>query len=390
MKVLVHYTTQKSIFNYFSKVETVDIEVYEQIVQISEYYNKNSRSQNLLFFIVCYYDLDSCKRDYTVGKIVYKKDTNKYSFTSVNSEICNVVCSILGLYESNTYDNDVYYRVFIIDDNDMMFLNKKDCEDLNKIKLKFFSWEELLTSNELLFNEIVKLVFNKENVLKIASTYKPNLNYSSELLQKKYKDALNTIGFISKDGINIEFKTLHGDIGEFVMHIMLSKFFSEKSKEKYIYPKLVFKSNPKMPIYGNDGTIYLKDKKELYYLEAKFYSNLNQAINKAIGSLKEHNEVSHENISHKIELFRNIKTDMLDEIIEIDEDISENLIIFLMCDSHMKYNEVLKVVSENKNFSDFKKDYNIVLFVLPILSKRDFLNYFQECSKKEREELIGK
>jgi DNA primase large subunit len=76
---------------------------------------------------------------------------------------------------------------------------------------------------------------------------------------------------------------------------MLGRFLCEQSSEKYIYPKLVFKTSPKMAVYGNDGTIYLKDRKEIYYLEAKFYSDINQAINKAVSSLKQHNEISQEN-----------------------------------------------------------------------------------------------
>lgn len=164
------------------------------------------------------------------------------------------------------------------------------------------------------------------------------------------------------------------------MHTMLSQFLSENSSEKYIYPKLVFKTSPKMPVYGNDGTIYLKDKKEIYYLEAKFYSNLNTAINKAVDSLSEHNEVTQEELNHRIELFRNIKTDNLNEVIEIDESVSENLVLFLICDNYNEYEDILNVIKDNSKLNDLKANFNIIVFVLPILHKNDYLKLFNEKS----------
>jgi hypothetical protein len=304
--------------------------------------------------------------------------------------MCHFICKELGLVDTNTYDKEVYYRIFTIEESSFKFINNNSKDDLNKIKLKFFSWDELLLSNDILFEEISNIIFTNKNVLKVASTYKPSISYTSKHLKQKYVDALKSIGFISENGINIELNTLHGDIGEFLMHIMLGRFLCEQSSEKYIYPKLVFKTSPKMAVYGNDGTIYLKDRKEIYYLEAKFYSDINQAINKAVSSLKQHNEISQENLSHKIEMFRNIETDKLGEIIEIGEETSENLVIFVICDSHTNYKDILNVIRKNRNLNKLKDNFNIVLFVLPMLSKKDFLEYFKNKSKKVWEEFHEK
>ncbi|MDO6487045.1 SAVED domain-containing protein [Colwellia sp. 6_MG-2023] len=387
MKVLMHYTTSSHVSSIFLRSGTKTFTEKERIKKVSDFYDKFHRLQNHLYFIVSYFDLGTRTPIYSVSNIHFDKKTSKFKHSKVSANTKELICEELGLNGANTYDKESYYRTFTIEGSETEFENNKKDSNLNKIKMKFFTWDELLDCNEILFNEINEKIFNKENVLKIASTYSPANKDTDDLKQKKYLDALKAIGFISKTGVNTSRTTLHGDIGEFLMHTMLSQFLSEQSSEKYIYPKLVFKTSPKMPIYGNDGTIYLKDKKEIYYLEAKFYGDLNKAINKAVVSLSEHNEVTQEELSHKIELFRNIRTDMLNEVIEIDENVSENLVLFLICDNYTGYNDILNVVKENTKLNDLKAKFNIVLFVLPIINKSDFLNLFNTKSKNVWEEL---
>ena len=387
MNVLIHYTTQSHVFRLFSKEGTYSFTMEDRVKNVSDFYNKFNRSQEHLFFVVSYYEQGNNAPKYTVCRILFDEDTNTFQYSSVPASTKKLICKELGLNTSNTYDKESYYRTFTIKGNEREFSNNNNKQDLNKIKMKFFTWSELLDSSSILFNEINEKIFNKENVLKIASTYTPKIKYTDKQKKLKYFDALKSIGFISKTGIKTSSTTLHGDIGEFLMHIMLSQFLSEQSNEKYIYPKLVFKTSPKMPVYGNDGTIYLKDKKEIYYLEAKFYSDLNKAINKAVESLTTHNEVSQEDLNHKIELFRNIKTDELYEVIEIDEEVKENLVLFLICDDFREYDEIFKVVKENSKLKKLKNNFNIVLFVLPILNKQEYLNFFSAKSNDVWEKL---
>jgi len=383
----MHYTTQRYVFNLFSKVGTYPFTKKDRVKSVSDFYNKFHRSQEHLFFVVSYYEQGNKAPSYTICRILFDEDSNTFQYSSVPGNTKKLICKELGLNTSNTYDKESYYRIFTIDGNEREFCNNNNENDLNKIKMKFFSWSELLESNNILFNEINEKIFNKENVLKIASTYAPKIKYTDKQKELKYFDALKSIGFISETGIKTSSTTLHGDIGEFLMHIMLSQFLSEQSNEKYIYPKLVFKTSPNMPVYGNDGTIYLKDKKEIYYLEAKFYSDLNRAINKAVESLTDHNEVNQEDFNHKIEFFRNIKTDELFEVVEIDEEVKENLVLFLICDDFREYDDILKVVKENTKLENLKNNFNIVLFVLPILNKQEYLNLFSEKSNDVWEKL---
>lgn len=387
MNVLMHYTTQRHVFDLFSRVGMYEFTVRSRIESVSDFYKRFNRTQDHLYFIVSYFDFNSNTTKYTVSSISFDENQNVYGYSSVSENIKEVICSELGLDASSTYDHESYYRVFRIDGNEKEFVNNNIESDLNKIKMRFFTWDELFESNKILFDEINNKIFSKENVLKVASTYTPKIKYSDEQKKLKYFDALKSVGFISDAGINISSTTLHGDIGEFLMHTMLSQFLSEQSTEQYIYPKLAFKTSPKMPVYGNDGTIYLKDKNEIYYLEAKFYGKLNDAINMAVTSLSDHNGLSQEGLNHKIELFRNIKTDELFEIIEIDGEVKENLVLFLICDNFSEYGDILDVVRKNTKLNNFKNNFNVILFVLPIINKREFLELFSERSNGVWEEL---
>ncbi|WP_301390031.1 Hachiman antiphage defense system protein HamA, partial [Enterococcus entomosocium] len=243
------------------------------------------------------------------------------------------------------------------------FISKNIGELLNKIKLRYFCWEEIISSKVTLFQKLNDILFDQTIVLDIASSYNPSIHkYEERLLKKKYYSALQSIGFISKHELDTDLSVLHGDIGEFLMHHLVSNYISDNNSVKYLYPKLVLKSNPKMPAYGNDGTIYVPSKKEIFYLEAKFYTNLTKAINKAVDSLKEHNEVTQENIDHKTELFRNIKTKSNDEIIEITDDVNEKLVLFLICDNIFKEEDVLKCLKKNNGLIELKKSFEVIIF----------------------------
>lgn len=375
MKVLVHYTTRRVIYDLYNKdgiIDDVNDDIQENII---EFYNKYNRNQSHLFFLVSYYNIKTCETKFTLCNIGYDVPNQVIMYVSIDTSICSILLNDLGITSYNAYESDIYFKTFTIDEKDSFINVNRDIE-LNKIKLKYFKWDELITNKEILFEEICNKIFDIDNVLKVASTYKPSVKLTDNQRKKKYFDALKSIGFISKEGININHTTLHGDIGEFLMHIMLVKHFSVDSNEKYIYPKLVLKSSPKMPVYGNDGTIYIKDKNEIYFLEAKFYEEFEDAINSAVKSLTAHNEVSTESYSHRVDLFRNIKTDELYEIIEIDEDVSENLIMFLICENYMNYDDILNAARLNQKLTDLKSNFRVLLFVLPILNKIEYLNYF--------------
>lgn len=377
MQVLLHYTVNWNVFNYFNK-DNCHISNKQQVNEVAKFYEKYNKYQDHLFFIICYTPQNKSV-DYVVGNIRVDIKGN-YIFDKVNEEIKKEIILNLGLENVNTYDYGFFYKENTLEDKNK-FKNKQIFAFSNKIRLKFFDWNELIQDNNILFKTINDILFNQTIVLDLASSYNPSKhNYENRLLQKKYYDALQAIGFISREEIDIKLNVLHGDIGEFLMHYLVSDFISSDKSLTYIYPKLVLKSNPKMPVYGNDGTIYIPEKKEIYYLEAKFYNNLNTAINKAVDSLREHNEIVEENIQHRVELFRNIKTKSLDEIIEITEDVKEQLILFLICDNIYEEKDIIECLKKNNKLTNLKKMFEVIIFVLPILDKQLFLEYFKQDS----------
>lgn len=384
MKALMHYTIQESVYEKFNGDECFFSNL-TRIKEVENFYFKYRLSQNILLFIVCY--TSQSKVSHLVGKI-YLKDNN-FCYKKVSEEIKSIVLDDLAIENINTYERGIYYKEYTLN-NEYLFYNKIINDYSGKVKLKYYEWEELISKNEILHSELIKLIFTKENVLKIASTYSPDIVYSTNIINKKYRDALTEIGFIAKDGINTNNYTLHGDIGEFLMHLLVSDFIKSEGNEKYIYPKLVFKSNPLMSVYGNDGTLYIPSKKEIYFMEAKFYTCLNDAINKAVSSLYKHNQISQENINHKVELFRNIKTNRTNEIVEITDNVKENLILFLMCSDKYKEKDVRECIESNDNFAKLKNIKNVIVFILPILNKDNFLEHFKNVSMKEWVKLNGK
>lgn len=377
MQVLLHYTVNCSVFNYFNK-EKCHISNEQQVNELAKFYEKYNMYQDHLFLIICYTSRHKSV-DYVVGNIQVDINGN-YFFYRVNKEIEKEILQNLGLKNVNTYDRGFFFKENTLEDTNK-FKNKQIADFSNKIRLKYFDWSELIKDNTILFKTINEILFDQNVVLDIASSYNPSKhNYEDRILRKKYYDALQSIGFISRKEINTKLNVLHGDIGEFLMHFLVSAYISSDKSLAYLYPKLVLKSNPKMPVFGNDGTIYIPEKKEIFYLEAKFYNNLNTAINKAVDSLKEHNEVVEENIQHRVELFRNIKTKNMDEIIEITEDVKEKLILFLICDDIYEEKDVIECLKNNHKLTNLKKGFEVIIFVLPILNKQLFLEHFKQES----------
>lgn len=263
----------------------------------------------------------------------------------------------------------------------MDFKNKKLSKYFNKIKLKYFCWDELLANNSILFEKINQILFNQENVLNIASTYDPtNFRNNDRVLKRKYFDALEAIGFINEKETNINLTVLQGDIGEFLMHYLVSEYINDDMFAKYLYPKLVFKTDSDSAVHGNDGTIYIPEKNEIFYLESKFYKDLNSAIRSGISSLKEHNETKKENFNRTAEFFRNIQNKNIGEIVEITEDVNENLVLFIICSDIYTENDVITHLENNNFLKAAGEEMKVILFILPILNKEAFLEAFKEES----------
>lgn len=386
MKILVHYTTQQPVFDSFNASEYIikKSEYLERFDQIDKYYKRNHVRQDNLFFVIQFYNSFDSNKKFLVGKII-QLDDNTYKYSRVSREIHHLILNDLGLESINSYNKAIYYKEYCIEDKED-FYTRGINEFSRKIKLKYFSWNELLLNNKILHKKLIEILFDRENVFNIASTYNVSsfsLAEKERILEKKYMNILKNIGFVSEEEIDIDNTVLHGDIGEFLMNIMITRFLNPYNEERFIFPKLAFKTSPNSAVHGYDGTLYNKSRKEVYYTESKFYSTLSDALSKAVDSMNLHNKTDYAFIESHMNSFRNIANSKTDEIIEISDDVQEKLIIFLMCEDKYSIEDVNETICGSKKLKKLQEFNEIVIFVLPILNKQNFLSLFKDISKKK-------
>lgn len=336
--------------------------------------------------MINYYNINTSQRKFELGRLEIENDD--FKFTSIDEALKNKILKELNVTSFSTYEKDQYFKVLSIEDHEDYYLKEIDSKS-KKIRLKYYTWDDLNSNNKPLHENLIDIIFDRENVFNLATSKSSNVYKSldKDKLTGLYRSALKTIGFVSED-LDMERTVLHGDIGEFLMNYMVRKYIMQDNSDLYLLPKLVFKTDPNMPVHGNDGTFYNKQSKEIYYLEAKFYLNLNQALNHAIDSIKKHNNNRDYNfINNNSEKLRNLANNQTGDIFIVDEDIKENYIIFLMCADKYKIEDVRDIIKTNIKLNALDVTDKLTIIVLPILNKDNFMNLFKEKSEEVREEL---
>ena len=388
LSILVHYTTSETVFKFFSskyctiKNMIINKDIYDTV---NKYYKKNHQHQECLL-LINYYNTDTSQRKFGLGRL--ERENDDFKFTVIDEVLKNKILKELNVTSFNTYERDQYFKVLSIEDGEDYYLKEIDSK-CKKIRLKYYTWDDLNVNNKPLHENLIDIIFDRENVFNLA-TSKSSSAYKSldkDKLTGLYQSALKTIGFVSED-LDIERTVLHGDIGEFLMNYMVRKYIMQDNPDLYLLPKLVFKTDPNMPVHGNDGTFYNKQSKKIYYLEAKFYLNLKEALNNAIDSIEKHNNNRDYNfINNNAEKLRNLANNQTEDILYVDEDIEENYIIFLMCADMYKIEDVCHIIETNNKLSALDVRDKLTIIVLPILNKNNFMNLFKEKSEEVREEL---
>lgn len=388
LSILVHYTTSEMVFNFFSlqyctiKNTNINKNIYDTV---NKYYKKNYQHPECLL-LINYYNTNTSQRKFGLGRL--ERENDDFKFTVIDEVLKNKILKELNVTSFNTYERDQYFKVLSIEDGEDYYLKEIDSK-CKKIRLKYYTWDDLNVNNKPLHENLIDIIFDRENVFNLA-TSKNSSAYKSldkDKLTGLYQSALKTIGFVSED-LDIERTVLHGDIGEFLMNYMVRKYIMQDNPDLYLLPKLVFKTDPNMPVHGNDGTFYNKQSKKIYYLEAKFYLNLKEALNNAIDSIEKHNNNRDYNfINNNAEKLRNLANNQTEDILYVDEDIEENYIIFLMCADMYKIEDVCHIIETNNKLSALDVRDKLTIIVLPILNKNNFMNLFKEKSEEVREEL---
>lgn len=388
LSVLVHYTTNETIFKLFSsqyctiKNTNINKDIYDTV---NKYYKKNHQNQECLL-LINYYNTNTSQRKFELGRL--ERENDDFKFTVIDEVLKNKILKELNVTSFNTYEKDQYFKILTIEAEEDYYLKEIDTKS-KKIRLKYYTWDDLNANNKPLHENLIDIIFDRENVFNLATSKSSNAYklLDKDILTVLYRSALNTIGFISED-LDMERTVLHGDIGEFLMNYMVRKYIMQDNPDLYLLPKLVFKTDPNMAVHGNDGTFYNKKTKKIYYLEAKFYLNLKEALNHAIDSINKHNNNRDYNfINNNAEKLRNLANNLTADILYVDENIEDNYIIFLMCADMYKIEDVHNIIKTNDKLNALDVSDKLTIIVLPILNKNNFMNLFKEKSEEVREEL---
>lgn len=264
-----------------------------------------------------------------------------------------------------------------------------DDEKILKIRIDRISWEELFKNKEYLYEKIADLLLDEENLLYYATqresskTLDEARKYVRRLIENKTLDlnineVLKNIGW--NDKTNINNTVFQGDIGEYLMSIFIDKFANSET----LISKISLKTSAGMPVFGNDNYYYDYEDEILYFGEAKFYEDSRQALKKALTSIEEHNNTSEIMfVKNHTGLFIAENNEKRKNVVEIfDEASTDNItlksIIFIMNDDIYRKEDYENMLIEYFNGIDRVKEktINLILIFFPILSKREFLEYF--------------
>ena len=266
-----------------------------------------------------------------------------------------------------------------------------DNENIKKIRLTAYKWEELIGNKEILYKALCDLLLSEENLFYYASqkestkTLVDTRKYIKKLIDKDIidstiEDVLSGIGW-KKEQININSTHFQGDLAEYLMCILLDKITNVDT----IISKVSLKTSPRMPSYGNDNIYYDYEKEILYYGESKFYDNVSSAIKRAKESLEQHANAeefsfirSHDNVIIAEDGTKRIK--IIEELEEKSiEEITIKSIFFIANDDiYLKADYESKIIERFESIEELNiKSAELIMVFLPILSKGEFLNYFK-------------
>ena len=267
--------------------------------------------------------------------------------------------------------------------------NLIDSENIMKIRIKNISWDSLFKNKKILYSAICNLLLNDENLLYYATqkestkTISDTKLYVKKLIENNsliyaIEDIFNSLGW-NKD-LDIGNTIFQGDLAEYLMSILLDKITNVST----LISKISYKTSPSMPIYGNDNVYFDYENDTLYFGESKFYKNASDGLQAAIKSIKKHADVD------EISFVRNHTSSFIAEngekrfkIIEKFEtaygtDLIIKSIIFVINDDiyeKVDYEETL-INFYGSEEEVTTKTSEVILVFLPILSKKEFLNYF--------------
>lgn len=265
--------------------------------------------------------------------------------------------------------------------------------DISRVILDGRTFSQLKIDATELYEIISNLLLNNENLFYYCTqrtscrTLKETKKYVKRLikdniLRAEIETILKNLKW-DKDSIDINSTKFSGDLGEYLMNIIIETFDISET----LISKVSLKTSPSMPAFGNDNIFYDYKSNILYFGEAKFYNNTKRALNDAFDSINSHLE----NLT-EISFIKNHTSTIIAENGRTLKKIEKKLetmdsskisctsITFIMSDDNYEeqdyLNDLKAFASTNAEKNSYIKE-SIIVF-LPIISKNEFLKYF-EC-----------
>lgn len=276
-----------------------------------------------------------------------------------------------------------------------MGLIKKDFSlhnDISRIILDGLTFSQLKIDATELYEIISNLLLNNENLFYYCTqrTSCRTLNETKKYVKRLIKDNILRAEIETilknlkwdKNSIDINSTKFSGDLGEYLMNIIIETFDISET----LISKVSLKTSPSMPAFGNDNIFYDYNSNILYFGEAKFYNNTKNALNEAFDSINTHikNLIEIAFIKNHTSTFiaengRTLKK--IEKRLEtIDAaKISCKSITFIMSDDNYEeqdYQNDLLVFAGTKAEKNTYIKESIIVF-LPVISKNEFLKYFE-------------
>ena len=258
-----------------------------------------------------------------------------------------------------------------------------------KIRIHEISWSDLIANKEYLYKAIADLLLNKENLLYYATqresskTLEDTRIYIRKLIEhdtikNNIDEILNSIGWNSETNVNNT--VFQGDLGEYLMSILLDKLLPTET----LISKISLKTSAGMPVYGNDNYYYDYENKILYFGESKFYSSARIALQRALDSIKKHDTIDEiifvKNHTSSFIAKNNENRKKVEEVFDevLIEDVEVKSIAFMINDDmYLKEDYEKMILDYFDGIDKFKKSTaDIILVFFPVLSKSEFLDYF--------------
>ena len=264
-------------------------------------------------------------------------------------------------------------------------------ENYIRVRLEGVTFSALKLTPNILYKFLCDMLLNDENLFYFCSrrsscrTLNDTRKYIKSLIKKNILSSeLNTIlvcmGW-DKDSIDIYNTVFQGDLGEYMMSLIVERFEISKT----LISKVSLKSSPKKAVSGNDNIYYDADNKVLYYGEAKFYSDTKKAVIQAYDSIQSHlsgvKEFYYVKNHSSDFIFGEKKVKRIEKFFETCSisDVKIKSIGFVMSDDDYEiidYENDLNELKISKRLDLSFFDENILIF-LPVISKEGFLKYFE-------------